>query len=332
MFKCKIDLAAFDKNDNKVADIDLNKAKALANAGCKKLAAQKGEKTPFYVVKDYFKEDGKSIGNFLAFGISNKMEKHFLKHEMKGKDTAMAKSAKEASMGMVWCEDIDGRKVLHFEPHPKSKIPLGQWPKVLKGIKHFINGMKAVLVVAGQASVELEASEDNADNNADTTPNESTSVTEQIKTLIRDIGAAIKQNITAEVMPNIKQKNVTNADLDKLIAVVLNIHKLNDLYDTAEDNIKKSVKGNVDKINAYEPQLSKIVDTINYLLGQSSTTDTPDNADTNQEALDEAQLLKEAQAQLDAYKKDIGTIKNQISSMKDEDIEGGKDMLASLGL
>merc|ERR1711937_221478 len=80
MFKCKIDLAAFDKNDTKVADIDLNKVKALSKAACKKLSAQIGEKAPFYFVKDYFEKEGKSIGSFLAIGIHKKMEKHFLMH------------------------------------------------------------------------------------------------------------------------------------------------------------------------------------------------------------------------------------------------------------
>ena len=79
MFKSKIDINEFDKNNKKVKDIEYPKAKALAKAGAKKLANKPGEKTNFHLALNYFQDDkGKSLGHFLCFGINKKMDKHFL--------------------------------------------------------------------------------------------------------------------------------------------------------------------------------------------------------------------------------------------------------------
>lgn len=102
---------------------------------------------------DYFKNDkGVSLGHLVCIGENKKLDKHFLQVEMKsGKEAKrMSNSQKEANMGMVYFKTLNDSLTLCFEPDPKSKIPQGKWPKLLKELKAFLAGYKAVAVFDGQ--------------------------------------------------------------------------------------------------------------------------------------------------------------------------------------
>lgn len=164
MFKCKISLPDYDKNDKSVPNVELAKAKAIAKASVKKLSGKVGEKTDFYITKDYFENKGKPVGHFLALGVSKKLAKHFVMKEIKGK--GIAADTKSAATGTVCIKNIGGKDVLCFEPNPKCKIPASQWPKLLKALKAFFAGYKAVVMIEGKAIEEEPGGEEDKDTDA----------------------------------------------------------------------------------------------------------------------------------------------------------------------
>ena len=134
MFKCKTDFNAFDVHNEKVANLTVSKTKALSKAGVKKMLAKPGEEVPFHVILNYFKDDNdKPQGDFLSFGISKKLSKHFETIEMKpGKATKrMSTNVKEAATGMACVKVENGKKLAYFMPSDACKIPGGKWPKIL---------------------------------------------------------------------------------------------------------------------------------------------------------------------------------------------------------
>lgn len=165
MFKCKISLADYDKNDKSAPNVELPLAKKLAKASVKKLATKIGEKTDFYLTKDYFENKGKPIGHFLAIGVSKKLAKQFVMKEMKGK--GVATDVKSAATGTVCIKNIGGVDKLCFEPNAKCKIPAAQWPKLLKALKAFFAGYKAVVVVEGKTVEEEPGGEEDTSTDAD---------------------------------------------------------------------------------------------------------------------------------------------------------------------
>lgn len=151
MFKSKVKMEAFDQNNEKV-QIEPAKQKNLCKAGVKKLTGQKGVKTSYHLILDYFKDDkGKPQGHFLDVGEHKKLTKHFEQIEMKsGKpDKRMSASQKEASAGEIYVEDKDGKTLVHFEPSPKCKIPSGKWPKIIKALKAMLGGLKGIAIIGG---------------------------------------------------------------------------------------------------------------------------------------------------------------------------------------
>jgi hypothetical protein len=104
MFKCKTNIVDFDTTNGK-PNLEAAKVKTLAKAGVKKLLGQMETATPFFYVKDYFKDDtGKGIGDYLGFGNSKPLSKHFAQIEMKpGKmEKSSSAGSKEASMGKAY--------------------------------------------------------------------------------------------------------------------------------------------------------------------------------------------------------------------------------------
>lgn len=195
MFKSKVDFNAFDKNNTKVKDIELTKAKALAKAGVKKLANNPETPTNFHLAMNYFKDDkDKPLGHLVCFGENKKLDKHFLQVEMKsGKmDKSMTASQKEASMGKAYVKDIKGKATLCFEPDANSKIPGGKWPKLLKELKAFFAGMKAVVMLGGEVvgdeeSME-ETGEETTDMDTETVEEETTGETTEKETIEENTG------------------------------------------------------------------------------------------------------------------------------------------------
>lgn len=170
MFPCKVKIDQLDKTNKKVKDVDLKANKTLSKGKLKKVASQEGERTPFYYIGDYFENNGKSVGDFLSFGNSLKLEKHFVQNEMKKSKNSLMdeklQDPKKASMGEVYVEN----NVIHFEPHEKCKVPEAKWAKILKDLKEHFSGMKAVAVINGKilAGEEDEAGTGNASTASET--------------------------------------------------------------------------------------------------------------------------------------------------------------------
>jgi hypothetical protein len=160
MFPCKVKVEQLDKTNKKVKDADIKANKALSKGKIKKVASQEGERTPFYYLGGYFENNGKPVGDFLSFGNSLKLEKHFVQNEMKKSKTSFieekVQDPKRAAMGEIYVE----KNVIYFEPHDKCKVPESKWPKILKDLKEYFSGMKAVAIINGKvlAAEELDGS------------------------------------------------------------------------------------------------------------------------------------------------------------------------------
>lgn len=172
MFPCKVKIEQLDRTNKKVKDADMKANKALSKGKIKKVASQEGERTPFYYLADYFESNGKPVGDFLSLGNNLKLEKHFVQNEMKKSKTSLMgqkqQNPKKAAMGEVYVKD----SVIHFEPHDKCKVPESKWAKILKDLKEFFSGMKAVAVINGKvvAAEEVEDSGSSEAGSATTEP------------------------------------------------------------------------------------------------------------------------------------------------------------------
>ena len=174
MFKSKVKFEAFDRNNEKVKDIDPAQQKALCKAGTKKLAGKPGVKTNYHFIYNYFLGPKKKpIGHFMDLGEHKKLTKHFEQVEMKsGKpEKRMSANPKEASTGFAYVDSKDGKTMLFIEPSPNCKVPGGKWPKYLKALKSEFGGMKAVAIIGGQIMEESpeETSEETTTGNTDPT-------------------------------------------------------------------------------------------------------------------------------------------------------------------
>lgn len=163
-FKNKTDFNTFDQNNTSVKNLEFNSLKTRTKGGVKKLATAKEEKTPFYLILDYFKDDkGKSLAHFLDFGINVKLVKHFEQIEMKpGKlDKSMSGSAKEAATGMAYVKNINGANILHLEPAKQCKIPNGKWAVIIKALKPYLAGVPTIAVLGEQKTTLSEETTNN---------------------------------------------------------------------------------------------------------------------------------------------------------------------------
>jgi DNA repair ATPase RecN len=68
------------------------------------------------------------------------------------------------------------------------------------------------------------------------------------------------------VVPNIKNKNVTDEDLTISSEILTDIEKLSELFEAAEDKVKNALGKHVDKINSYKPKVEKIKSAIEKIL------------------------------------------------------------------
>lgn len=225
MFPCKVKIEQLDKTNKKVKDVDIKANKALTKGKVKKVASQEGERTPFYYIGDYFESNGKAVGDFLSFGNSMKLEKHFVQNEMKKSKACMkdtnTQDPKNAAMGEVYVEN----SVIYFEPHEKCKVPEAKWAKILKNLKEHFSGMKAVAIIDGKV---LSAEEDNnsgSSESASTTP-ESDEEVQEIDDKVTVQGLADDYK---ELLSEFKeaQKAEHDADVVKLLFKELKVWRNN---------------------------------------------------------------------------------------------------------
>ena len=130
----------------------------------------------------------------------------------------MSESPKKACTGKAYIKEVNGKKVVHIEPSEKSKVPKGQWPKILKSMKAFFGGLKAVVVIAGEVVEEIkdkvdgdEASQptDDEGSQPEDKPTDKKSIIASVKGLLKDISGSLKGDIPKTVLPNIKSKKVS---------------------------------------------------------------------------------------------------------------------------
>lgn len=335
MFKSKTDFNAFDKNNSKVKNLEVTKVKNLVKAGTKKLINKLGEKTNFHLILDYFvDEKGKAQGHFFDFGENKKLAKHFEQVEMKpGKlDKSMSETPKKACAGYAYIEDIGGKNVIHIEPSENSKVPKGQWPKILKSLKPFFGGLKAVVVLEGEV-VNSDLDQEEGDASA---PEEeavaSKPVAEQIKALVVDISGILKEQLPKVVLPNVKAKQVSQEDLDITGSLFEKIELFKEVYEGAATGIQQKISKHYTMIMNQVPKLEKIQLAVENLLGISDNgveETTPDTEDTAEVKALKA-LLAYANAEMGSIEQNFTKVSNDISNTASEIIEGGEALLEAL--
>lgn len=319
MFKSKIDFNAFDKNNDKVVNVELNKLRGLSKVAVKKLAANEGEKTPFYLIKDYFKDsNNKSLGHFLSFGISKPMAKHFKDVELKsGKDDQrMSANPKEAAMGEAFVKLVDGKSVLHLLPTAKAKVPNGKWPAILKNLKPFLGGFSATVVFEGAMAPEENAS-----------ASTETSIKLDLKPFLVEITGLIKGDFKEGVISNLKAKKTTEADLAVANGLIEKIDALNLLFSESEEDLKATYQKHIDAIGSQLATIEKVRDSIAKLLSKGA----PNSLDLldPEEAIFKAFMEKVAKGQA-AFDKNIAGIEKQINASASAAIESGAALLQKL--
>jgi hypothetical protein len=341
MFKSKTDFNAFDKKNTKVDNAKLAKVKGFSKAGTKKLMGKLGERTFYHLILEYFVDDkGKVEGHFLDFGENKKLRKHFEQVEMKsGKlDKSMSTTPKNACAGEVYIEEIKGNKVVHFVPVETSKVQKAKWPKVLKNLKPFLNGLKAVVVLAGEVIGAEEEKEGSNDSEATTvedgtqTDVDSTSITAQIKELVLGITGVLKTELPKVIVPNIKAKKASQEDADVINTLFSNLDELKEVYEKAGSEIQQKIGKHYDSIMNQIPKIEKIQTALNNLLLNSKENE--DVLKENPEDTEEVKRLKELLAYVtkegDAIWANFNKTSREISKAASKAIKGGDQLLKAL--
>ncbi|MGH1337575.1 MAG: hypothetical protein ACRBFS_15735 [Aureispira sp.] len=288
--------------------------KGLSKGAVKKLLGNPKARTPFFLILNYFQDpSGKPEGHFLDFGTNKKLTKHFEQIEMKsGKlDKSMSSSQKEASMGEVYAEEKEGKKLLFFVPDENSKIPNGKWAKILKELKPLINSMKAFVVLDGEVVEDGEGT-------PDTSKEEPTVSLEELKALFKPISKMLKETLPKEIVPRIKSKTVTEEDDQAVDNLLLQVEEFLEMYEKgtaaaqeALAKVKATLEGQQDKIN-------QIATAIKANIRATSTTETVEEQPRSEE---EAQLLKnleellqQAQDGLADFEKDYERLQPELAT------------------
>ena len=360
MFKSKVDFNAFDTNNEKVKNLEETQVKALSKNSVKKLLNSPDTRTPFHLILDYFKDDkGKGLGHFVGFGVNKKLDKHFEQVEMKsGKlDKSMSASQKEASMGEAYAKEEGGKKLLCFEPSPKSKIPKGKWPKILKGLKPFLAGAKAVVIIDGTVvGDETELPEENTGETTDTdtqenapqeeTTNTSTDTTEesqeptgeettdtgnlveQFKAQLQDIANSLKQTLPKDIIPKIKDKTVEAADLEIVNDIKNKINEFEEAYTNAAENIQSKLTKMRDSIAKQAPKVDQIIQAVEKLLGSVGAEDA---STTGEDTSTIQELLDMARQGLDEFNNMFDQLKSDLENSTSEPLPEGEALLEQVG-
>jgi hypothetical protein len=255
MFPCKVKIDQLDKTNKKVKDVDLKSNKALTKGKVKKVASQEGERTPFYYIEGYFENNGKAVGDFLSFGNSMKLEKHFIQNEMKkSKNSLMdekVQDPKKAAMGEIYVEN----SVIYFEPHEKCKVPEGKWSKILKNLKENFSGMKAVAIIDGKILSAEEDTTSGSPETASTTPDPVEEVQEiDGKVTVQELASDYK-DLLAEFKE--AQKAEHDADVVKLLYKEIIVWRKN--FKTMDKTAKEQLSKHSASCDATLLEVKKII-------------------------------------------------------------------------
>lgn len=324
MFKSKTDFNAFDKNNKKVKNLEITKVKARSKSASKKLQAKPETKTPFHLVLNYFKDDkDKSLGHFIDFGENKKLTKHFDQVEMKsGKlDKSMSANQKEAAAGHAYVKEENGKQKMYFEPASNCKVPKGKWPKILKGLKAFLGGLKGVVVINGEV-----VSDEEVNNTESTTEEEKpTETTDEtgIRSLLVAISTELKQTLPKDILPKIKAKTVQPEDGTIVDGILDQISEFVETFEAATQPVKDQLQSMYDTVQKKVPQVEKIRDAIEQLL---SITDKTTQEDTS--LIDE--LLRLAQEGIGEFDQRYDQLQQDLEEESQAPIEGGEELLKQL--
>ncbi|MGH1337573.1 MAG: hypothetical protein ACRBFS_15725 [Aureispira sp.] len=329
MFKSKVDFNAFDLKNEKVKNVEETKIKALSKNAVKKVLKNPEVRTPFYLILDYFKDKAnKPLTHFLCFGINKKMDKHFEQVEMKsGKlDKSMSASQKEASMGEVYCKEEGGKKLLCFEPSAKSKIQKGKWPKILKTLKPFLAGAKAVVIIDGAMVGEdtdlLETTEQapSSDQTGDTA-----NLMDQFKAQLEAIAVSLKETLPKEIIPKLKSRTVEAIDLETVNAIKDNINTFEAAYQEATESVQNKLTKMRDSIVNQVPKVEQLVKAIEGILGSTGPNSVSEEDTSTLEA-----LLKLATQSLNDFDKNYDQLKTDLETATPVSLPSGDQFIEQL--
>lgn len=340
MFKSKTNFNAFDKKNTKVDNPKIASVKGYSKAGTKKLMGKIGERTYYHLILEYFVDDkGKVEGHFFDLGENKKLRKHFEQVEMKsGKlDKSMSTSPKNACAGEIYIQEINGSKVVHFEPAATSKVQKAKWPKILKTLKPFLNGLKAVVVLGGVVIGEEEDKDDPNSEEPSTgdgteTDVDSTSITAKIKELVLGITGVLKADLPKTIVPNIKAKKVGPKDANVISGLFSNLNELKEVYENAGSEIQNKIGKHYDSIMNQVPKLEKIQTAINNLLIGSDENEEllKENPEDSEEVKRLKALLAYATKEMDEIWVNFNKTKREISKAASKAIKGGDQLLKAL--
>ena len=331
MFKSKTSFEAFDKNNTKVPNVEFSKLKALSKTQLKKLLGALKERTVFHLLLHYFLDkNGKSLAHFFDLGEHKKLSKHFEQVEMKpGKpNKRVSNSPKEACLGSVYIDRIEGAPVVHLEPHPKSKIPVGKWPKILKELKPMLAGMKAVVVLEGQ--VVQEGTEEEQPQ-TETTPN-----TEAVDPLLKQqwngILEALKNQLPNEIVPRIKKQQATVDDLTTIQTLLSDVVRFQNKLRDSSTSVQQKFAKPLQLLEAQFPKIQAIQQRLEQLLANTTTDGSEQDRNPNDQALAEQlqQLIEQADAGLEAFETLYQSYLDQ-PIQEPEPLVGGTDFLKAIG-
>lgn len=340
MFKSKTNFNAFDKQNTKVDNPKITSVKGFSKAGTKKLMGKIGERTYYHLILEYFVDDkGKVEGHFLDLGENKKLRKHFEQVEMKsGKlDKSMSTSPKNACAGEIYIQEIKGNKVVHFEPAETSKVQKAKWPKILKTLKPFLNGLKAVVVLGGVVIGEEEDkddpnSEEPSTENGTETDVDTSSITAKIKELVLGITGALKTDLPKTIVPNIKAKKASPEDAEVVNSLFSNLNELKEVYENAGSEIQQKIGKHYDSIMNQVPKLEKIKTALNSLLIGSDENEEllKENPEDSEEVKRLKALLAYAIKETNEIWAHFNKTKREVSKAASKAIKGGDKLLKAL--
>lgn len=246
MFPCKVKIEALDKANTKVPEVDFKGNRSVVKGQLKKLMNNQPERTQFYYIGEYFQKNGKAVGDFLALGKSMKLEKQFIQAEMKKSNKSVVgqdQDPKKAATGDIYVDMIDEVLTICFEPHDKCKIPTGRWPKLLKRMKEYFSGKKAVAIINGEIIQDGEL--DRGDEVESTTEDQ-----QEAPTTTLDLNTVKKQ--VQQLLGQFKAL-APNKVYQKLGV----IHKINDLLKQLEE-VPSNLQNLADKLGQQQTKIAPV--------------------------------------------------------------------------
>ncbi|MCH2020995.1 MAG: hypothetical protein MK207_00840 [Saprospiraceae bacterium] len=279
------------------------------------LLSGKVEKLPFCYEVDYFGPDE----GFISIGVAKEVDKMFKTKRCKGQGLEGKIDKKKVAYGVIKLNPEGGVEFCVLGGMMKQM----QAKKVIKSINILKKKIGDKFIISKGENIDGETIDENDTTTVADVMDAGAAVTNEIKNLIVTIGNAMKDTISTTVVPNVKRKVVSDNDMKLSIDLMAEIEKLKKLYESAEENVKKSVSKHYEKIMTYIPQLDKITTAIEKLLGTSDGND--DNSDD-----DAAQKNKEMEDFLKYMTKKGGELKAELSKAGEAVIAEGQELLDML--